>query len=289
MVSPGRYVTRPSIALFGATGKVGQALTSRLVGEGRALTVVGRDRRRLETLGCPDVRVADFGDPVAVRDASLGAEIIVSCAHARFVPAILDAAPNTVSQFVLVGSTRRFTRFPDPAAEEVRAAETAFLRSGRAGVMLHPTMIFGAQAENNLQRIAKLLRLCPVVPLPGGGHSLVQPVHIDDVVACLTAAIDRSAVDSAAVVIAGPEPVTYAELVRSIAARLRRKTLIVPLPEFALLGLAGLTRAGPGLPSIQSAEIRRLAEDKAFDIAEMRRRLGVTPMPLAEGLARTFG
>jgi hypothetical protein len=44
----------------------------------------------------------------------------------------------------------------------------------------------------------------------------------------------------------------------------------------------------PGLPSIGADEIRRLTEDKAFDIAPMRDILGVIPNPLEQGLAQTF-
>ncbi len=44
----------------------------------------------------------------------------------------------------------------------------------------------------------------------------------------------------------------------------------------------------PGVPRVRGAEIRRLLEDKAFDITPMRATLGVNPIPLAEGLATTF-
>ena len=44
----------------------------------------------------------------------------------------------------------------------------------------------------------------------------------------------------------------------------------------------------PFLPAIEPAEIRRLLEDKAFDINAMRQTLGVAPVSLREGLARTF-
>jgi hypothetical protein len=44
----------------------------------------------------------------------------------------------------------------------------------------------------------------------------------------------------------------------------------------------------PGLPSIGADEIRRLTEDKAFDIAPMRDILRVLPIPLKGGLALTF-
>ncbi len=277
------------ITVLGATGKVGRVLTQRLLAERRNLAVVGRDPKVLQSLGCDRFHIADFGDSGAMQAALSGAQVVVSCAHARFVPAVLDAIPDKKSRFVLMGSTRRFTRFPDRAADEVRAGEAAFVRSGRVGVMLHPTMIYGAQAENNLQRIARLVRLCPVVPLPGGGRSLVQPIHIEDVVECLVAAVDRPGAVGTPLVIAGPTPVTYAELVRAVAACAGRRAIVVNVPVVALFALAGMTRLLPGVPSVTAAEIRRLAEDKACDIGDMQRRLGVRPISLADGLARTFG
>ena len=42
------------------------------------------------------------------------------------------------------------------------------------------------------------------------------------------------------------------------------------------------------MPRIRVAEIRRLTEDKAFDIAPMSATLGVRPIPLEAGLALTF-
>ena len=54
------------------------------------------------------------------------------------------------------------------------------------------------------------------------------------------------------------------------------------------MALAGILRYIPFLPRIHPAEIRRLMEDKSFDVRPMIDTLGFTPMPLREGLARTF-
>jgi hypothetical protein len=42
------------------------------------------------------------------------------------------------------------------------------------------------------------------------------------------------------------------------------------------------------MPAIGIDEIQRLTEDKAFDIGPMRATLGVQPIPLTQGLTRTF-
>jgi nucleoside-diphosphate-sugar epimerase len=211
----------------------------------------------------------------------------VSCAHARHAPAILAAAPPA-AKFVFLGSTRKFTRFPDAHGNGVLAGEAAFLASGRGGVMLHPTMIYGAQGEDNVQRLATLLRRLPAVPLPGGGGSRVQPIFQADVTASIRAALTRAWDGPHALVIAGPASVTYADFVRAVAQAAGLGTpRILPVPAAALIAGTWLTRL-PGLPTIRPAEIRRLLEDKAFDITPMREVLGVAPVTLADGLARTF-
>ena len=70
---------------------------------------------------------------------------------------------------MLLGSTRKFTRWPDAHGDGVLAGEAACVASGRNGVMLHPTMIYGAQGEDNVQRLAALLRRLPALPLPAAG------------------------------------------------------------------------------------------------------------------------
>ncbi|HET6185084.1 MAG TPA: NAD(P)H-binding protein [Acetobacteraceae bacterium] len=278
-----------TVHLIGASGRSGAALCRALVARGQGIVPVVRDPTRWAAVGIPTApRIADLADAAALRAALADARAVVSCAHARFTTAILDAAPAS-ARLVLLGSTRKFTRWPDDHARDVLAGESAFLATGRSGVMLHPTMIYGAAGEDNVQRLAALLRRLPVVPLPGGGRALVQPVHQDDVTGALLAALARTWDGPHALVLAGPEPVSYADFVRAVArAAGLPPPRIIAVALAPLLAAAPLTSALPFLPRIRAAEIRRLAEDKAFDIAPARRLLGFAPMRLDAGLARTF-
>lgn len=267
------------IALIGAAGRSGAALARAL---GRPFRAVVRDAAKWRSLGIEmPVAVADLGDPPALRAALAGMELVVSCAHARHAPAILAA---TDAPLVLMGSTRRYSRWPDAHGDGVRLGEAALFEAARPGVILHPTMIYGAEGENNVQRLAGLMRRLPVLPLPGGGRSLVQPIHQGDVTRSLLAAIDLPHDAPRAITIAGPEALTYRDFCAAIAraAGLRPRP-VLPVPASLLMTLAPLAR-----PRIEADEIRRLTEDKAFDIAPMRETLGVTPIPLAEGLRLTF-
>lgn len=277
-----------SVHVIGASGRSGTALTRSLLADGIAVVPVVRNAARWAETGLPgEPRLADLTGGGLV-DALAGATRIVSCAHARHLPAILAAAPPD-ARLIALGSTRKFTRWPDAHGDGVITGERALLASGRPGVILHPTMIYGAAGEDNVQRLAGLLARLPAIPLPGGGSALVQPIHQSDVTRAIRAALDVDWTGPEALVIAGPAPLPYADFVRAIAAAAGLSPpRIVPVPAALLLALAPLTRL-PGLPRIRPAEIRRLLEDKAFGIEAMRSRLGLDPIPLAVGLSLTFG
>jgi nucleoside-diphosphate-sugar epimerase len=127
------------------------------------------------------------------------------------------------------------------------------------------------------------------MPLPGGGRFLVQPIHQTDVTRCIRAALAHRWNGPNTLVIAGPDAVRYRDFVRAVAAAAGlRQPFILPFPAGPLILGARLTKHVAALPTIQPEEIRRLVEDKAFDIAAMRDLLEVEPVPLAKGLALTF-
>ena len=278
-----------AVHVIGATGRSGLALCRALLDDGVAVVPVVRDAAKWAAEGSqPRPRVADLAEAAQLRAALTEATRVVSCAHASHAAGVLAAAPSGAG-FVFLGSTRKFTRWPDAHGLGVIAGETAFLASGRPGVMLHPTMIYGAQAEDNVQRLAALVRRLPLVPLPGGGRSLVQPIHQDDVTRAIRAALDHAWDGPRALVLAGPEPVAYADFVRAVAAAAGlAPPRIVSIPGRALIALAPLAARIGGLPRVGADEARRLLEDKAFEIGPMRSLLGIEPVPLVDGLARTF-
>jgi uncharacterized protein YbjT (DUF2867 family) len=279
----------PQVHIIGASGRSGIALCRSLLTDGASFAPVVRNAAKwaATNIGVA-ARTADLTDAAHLRAALADATQIVSCAHARHAGAVLTASPPE-ARFVFLGSTRKFTNWPDPHGNGVLAGEAAFLASGRSGVMLHPTMIYGAQGEDNVQRLAALLRRLPFVPLPGGGTALVQPIHQDDVTRAIRAALDVPWDGAHSLVIAGPAPLPYADLVRAVAAaRGQRTPRIVTLPAGTLMAFAGILRYIPFLPRIRADEIRRLLEDKSFDVRPMIATLGIETIPLAEGLARTF-
>ena len=277
-----------TVHVIGASGRSGAALCRALAAAGIHYVPLVRSEPRWRATalqGAP--RLADLADAPALRAGLAGATHVVSCAHARHAPAIIAAAPPTAT-LVFLGSTRKFTRWPDAHGNGVLAGEAAFLASNRSGVMLHPTMIYGAAGEDNVRRLATLLKRLPMVPLPQGGRALVQPIYQADLTRCILAALAHPWPGPQTLVAAGPEPLPYADFVRAVAhAACLPPPRVVAVPAWALSVVALATRL-PGLPTIHGAEIRRLLEDKAFDITPLRETLGVVPRPLRDGLQETF-
>ncbi len=278
------------VHVIGASGRSGLALVRALRARAVPVVPVVRDRARWAAAGIDlPPRLADLRDPRALLAALRDAERVVSTAHARHVPEVLDAAPPP-ARLVFLGSTRKFTRWPDAHGNGVLAGERALLASGRDGVILHPTMIYGADGENNVRRLAALLRRLPFAPLPGGGRALVQPIHQSDLTASILSALDRDWHGPHALVVAGPEAMPYRDFLAAVATAAglppRR---VLPVPAFLLMAAVLLARPIPRLPRIGPDEVRRLLEDKAFDVAPMREMLGVAAIHLDDGLALTFG
>jgi uncharacterized protein YbjT (DUF2867 family) len=278
-----------TVHVIGASGRSGAALCRALVADDIRVVPVVRDAARWAAQDIALVpRIADLADPAALRATLHDAMTVVSTAHARHAAAAIAAAPPD-ARLVFLGSTRKFTRWPDAHGNGVLAGEVAFLASGRSGIMLHPTMIYGATGEDNVQRLAALLRRLPLLPLPGGGNALVQPIHQDDVTRAIRAALTLRWDGAHSIVVAGPTPLRYADFVRAVAAAAGLPPpRIIGFPVAPLRAAAAVSRFIPLLPTIAPAEIRRLTEDKAFDIAPMRALLRVEPVSLETGLAQSF-
>jgi len=136
--------------------------------------------------------------------------------------------------------------------------------------------------------MAALIRRFHIVPLPGGGQALIQPIHVNDVVEAVLRAATRPGLARAVFHLAGPEAVPYHEFLQAIAEASGTWVKVPALPVAMLRMAARITALLPGIPAIKDAEVLRLCEDKAVDVSAMKDILNVSPRPLEQGLAETF-
>src|SRR3546814_10333167 len=141
--------------------------------------------------------------------------------------------------------------------------------------------LYGSGSDRNVGRLLDLAARWPralpmILPLPGGGRNLVKPILVDDLASAVAAAV-RAVDPPRSIVLAGPEPMTYAEMVKACAGAVGRRARVVPAPARAVVGTAEmLSRIGGSAPGAV-AGLRRFLEDRSFDIAPARTALGFAP------------
>jgi uncharacterized protein YbjT (DUF2867 family) len=112
--------------------------------------------------------------------------------------------------------------------------EKAIVQSGLPYLIIRPTLVFGP-GDILINNIAWLLRRFPIFLLPGWGEYRVQPVFVSDLAALAVAGAPGNVVDAA-----GPEILTFRDLIRTVARAVQRRAVIVPSPPGIALRLAQL-------------------------------------------------
>jgi uncharacterized protein YbjT (DUF2867 family) len=277
------------IALTGATGFTGRQVTCALLERGHQLRALVRPPLVGRALPAElSVLAGDMADARAMAELLQRVDAFVNVAslgfgHAEGVTRAVAAAG--VERSVFFSSTALFTRLP-AATRAVRLDAEARVRSlpGR-WTILRPTMIYGGAGDRNLSRLFRFVSRSPVVPLPGGGRALVQPVHVADLAGAVVDVLECQATARNTYELPGGEAVPLRELVLRVARLLdRRRPLLLPLPIAPMAMAAGAWQRLGLPPRISSEQVRRLAEDKAFSYEAARRDWGYSPRGLEAGL-----
>jgi uncharacterized protein YbjT (DUF2867 family) len=208
-------------------------------------------------------------------------------------PGIVAAAEEAGIPRAVFVSTTAVTTTLDPPSKQVRlAAEQQIRGSGLDWTILRPTMIYGAPGDRNLSRLLVLLRRTPVLPVPAAAACLHQPVHVADVATAVLDALRTPAAIGSMYNVAGPEPIPFADLLRTCTRAAGSRTRLVPVPLTPLVRLARGYEAVSRHPRIRAEQLLRLGEDKAFGIDEAVRDLGYAPRRFDAGIqaeARMLG
>src|SRR5207248_542270 len=129
-------------------------------------------------------------------DAAFGvaeADALVNLASLGFghAPVIVAAAEGAgIDRSVFVSTTALFTRLNAGSKSVRQAAEESIRTSALRWTIIRPTMIYGRPDDRNMARLLAAICRWPVIPLPGGGRRLQQPVHVDDVATAVVGAVE---------------------------------------------------------------------------------------------------
>ena len=279
------------VHVTGGSGFLGSHVLPLLAGGGHEVTALARSRaaaERVEALGATPVE-GDLDDPGSVDEAfrRSGAEALLNLASLGFghAPTIVAAAEEAgLKRAVFVSTTSIFTTLATSSKPIRLAAEETVRASSLDWTIVRPTMIYGDPGDRNMARLLRRLRRLPVLPLPGGGDALQQPIHVDDLAGVLVAVLGRPETAGRVYNVAGPEPLTLRALIGDAAAATGKRPMLVPVPVGPAVAVMRLYERVSSSPRLRSEQIARLTEDKGVDIRAAQEDLDFRPRSFADGI-----
>jgi uncharacterized protein YbjT (DUF2867 family) len=216
-----------------------------------AVNLVGlmleRGRQRFDAL------MADGAATVAKAASDVGAPLV----HISSLAADPDAPSH-------------YARTKGEGEQQVRAAASS-------AIIVRPSIVFGPE-DDFFNRFGAMSRLSPALPLPGGGHTRMQPVFAGDVAEGIAKAVDGDLKPGTTYEFGGPDAYTFKELMAFVLATVERRRLLLPIP-FGLMKVQAAFLQFLPKPPITLDQVELLKRDNV--VSEDAKRDGRT----LEGIA----
>lgn len=280
------------LLVTGATGFLGRSVLGALVRRPpeyrEVIRVLVRDQRAVPSWWDVSIVEADILDSVAVNRAVRGCDRILHLAGLTHSSSSVQYhAVNVEGTWILVEAARRqgvgrfvfaSTRAIGPAGGEYsvskRTAEELIATSMKDFVIVRLAEVYGGRGGRGIADLITWMRHHRWVPVIGTGNYTLAPLHVDDAAAAMISALERG-VAGQTYTVAGPENLTYNQLVDSVAQALHVRCLKLHVPIWlAATGARIAARRFPG--RIACDQVARLVSPKPAMEPETPMLLGLT-------------
>jgi uncharacterized protein YbjT (DUF2867 family) len=266
------------VTVFGGTGFLGQRVVRHSLDHGFEVRVASRQPERgtqifrnnssaLEFVG------ADVGDDGSVSAAMAGSLAVVNAVSlyvergSRTFRSVHVEAAARVANHCRASGVKRLAHVSGIGADVL--SHSAYIRSrgeGEAAVraalpaatIIRPAVMFGPD-DAFLNPLMKMLRMFPVFPMFGRGHTALQPAYVEDVAEAIVRALDAP---GAGMVyeLAGPHIYTYEQLLRTMGEHLGVRRVLLPVPFGVWQTLAFIAEIMPA-PPVTRNQVELMAID----------------------------
>jgi uncharacterized protein YbjT (DUF2867 family) len=240
----------PIVTIFGGSGFIGRYVARRMAKAGwRVRVAVRRPNeamfvRPYGAVGQVEPIQANIRDEASTRSAIRGAEAVVNCVGIlveqgrQGFEAVQAEGAGRIARIAAEEGVARLAHVSaigaDPDSDSLyarskAAGEAAVTAAFPGAVILRPSIVFGVE-DQFFNRFGRMARLSPVLPLVGP-ETRFQPVYVDDVAAASEAAARRF-VEPGVYELGGPEVATFRELMQRMLRIIRRRRMIVALPDW---------------------------------------------------------
>lgn len=287
------------VLVTGATGFIGRALVAALLRAGHTVVCGSRhpqpaagEQRSCEPLAVDYAATpgADWWLPrLAGIDAVVNAVGILREQHGQTFQALHQQAPIALFEACAragVPSVVQISALGADAGAQSRyhltkrSADDALRQLPLRSTIVQPSLVYGGGGAS--ASMFNGMATLPLLALPRGGAMQVQPVHVEDVVAGVLAALDAPPPRTATISFVGPEPMTLRAFLAALRRQLgfRSALRVLPLPERLFRWGASVAGRLPG-SFLDSETAGMLLRGNTAPPAPFAQLLGRSPRPVA--------
>jgi len=283
------------ILVTGATGFIGRVLVRQLTETGQQVRVLLRPSPQSPRLpkGVPvEVAVVALNDERGLRAALRGVDHIYHLASAAaqgrdgslFTTDIEGtrtlaqvAADAEIERFIFLShlGADRASAFPVHKSKGI--AEEHIRKSGVPHTIIRSSKIFGPE-DGFTSALADILRFAPgIMPIPGDGRTLIQPLWVEDLATCLIWALQNPDMVNQTYEIGGGEYFTLRQVMETIMSVTHTHRLVVPMPPPYMRALVVLLDSFARQLNASTYWIDYVAVNRTCPVDNLPRTFGLMP------------
>jgi nucleoside-diphosphate-sugar epimerase len=256
------------IAITGANGFIGKALTEALLNHGFEVVAFVRKIPKIKAKNI-EYQYFELGKPLIINDFE-GIDVLIHLAYQAHNKTILADDINIFSaqqiknlgikQTIFVSS---FAAVPPVGNSYYAKCKTTIEEIFRDETIIRPALVVG---EGGLfLRLKKQIKKNPFVPLMNGGNQIMQMIEVKSLTNKIIEIIEKQ--KKGLFHIANPEPTTYKQVISLIAKQLDKRVYFIPVPIWVLKFVIKILSFLPN-PPITQDNLEGLLASKYVDCSE---------------------
>lgn len=288
------------IFIAGASGFVGGHLIDALLRNDYKLRCLARSEKAEKSLREKgiDVFSGDITIPETIEGALDGVDFVIHLVgiieekgSATFRNVHVDGTKNLIAEAKRAGVKRFFYQSALGADKSSWSgylrtkaeAEEIVEKSGIPFTIFRPSLMIG-KWDGFTKKLKDLIKISPVIPLPGDGKSRLQPIYINDWTNCMLKALASPDSFRGIFELGGPQHLTYNGIVSTLADAMKVKKTVVHIPIGIIKFGAAVAEKTISFMPVSSEQLKLLEIDNICDIDSVEKNFGFKPLRYKDAL-----